>query len=342
MKLIDLKYLAAYIFPLVAAYGIYRGGMYSYFILVLAFGVIPVLEQILASSKSNLSESQVVDKKANRFFDNLLYLNVLIVYGLCAFFIYTVLHASYTQFELVGLTLTLGFILGTSGINVAHELGHRQDIASATATKLLLLPSLYMHFTIEHNYGHHLWVATPKDPATARKNEWLFAFWLRSTSMSYINAWRLESKRLNGSPLTWKNQMIWFSLIQGLWMLSIFFFFGTSVLIMMVGAAIFSFLLLETINYIEHYGLRRTQLASGRYEHAQPKHSWNSNHYLGRIMLYELTRHSDHHYKANKKYQLLNHHESSPQLPMGYPAAMITAMFPPLWFMLINPRLRAL
>jgi alkane 1-monooxygenase len=98
------------------------------------------------------------------------------------------------------------------------------------------------------------------------------------------------------------------------------------------------FLLLETVNYIEHYGLSRKKLESGRYETVQPKHSWNSNHELGRIILYELTRHSDHHYKADRKYQILRHMEDSPQLPYGYPTSMLIALLPPIWFKLMNPR----
>jgi len=106
-----------------------------------------------------------------------------------------------------------------------------------------------------------------------------------------------------------------------------------------MSAACFSFLLLETINYIEHYGLTRNKLSNGKYERVLPKHSWNSNHELGRIMLYELTRHSDHHYLANKKYQILEHHEDAKQLPFGYPASMLLSFFPPLWFRIMNPKL---
>jgi alkane 1-monooxygenase len=96
---------------------------------------------------------------------------------------------------------------------------------------------------------------------------------------------------------------------------------------------------LETVNYIEHYGLRRKRLANGFYEITGPQHSWNSDHELGRILLYELTRHSDHHYKASRKYQVLRHFDESPQLPHGYPASMLMAMFPPLWFSMMDKRI---
>jgi alkane 1-monooxygenase len=109
------------------------------------------------------------------------------------------------------------------------------------------------------------------------------------------------------------------------------------VLLFSIAVGILSFLFLETINYIEHYGLKRSKLPSGRYERVQPHHSWNSNFNIGRIVLYELTRHSDHHFKASKKYQLLDSHEKSPTLPMGYPASILLSLLPPLWFYIINP-----
>jgi alkane 1-monooxygenase len=115
--------------------------------------------------------------------------------------------------------------------------------------------------------------------------------------------------------------------------------FGTAPLIFAVVTAIIGFLLLETVNYIEHYGLQRKMQENGRYEPVLPHHSWNSDHELGRIFLYEVTRHSDHHYKATRKYQVLRHFDESPQLPFGYPMCMIIALVPPLWFSLMDKKL---
>jgi len=134
--------------------------------------------------------------------------------------------------------------------------------------------------------------------------------------------------------------MIQFTVIQSLYLAVIYLTLGIKVLFVALCIAVISFLLLETINYIEHYGLIRTKKENGRYERVMPWHSWNSNHILGRIMLYELTRHSDHHYLANKKYQILDHHDSSPQLPLGYPASMLMALCPPIWFAVMNKKLK--
>ena len=121
--------------------------------------------------------------------------------------------------------------------------------------------------------------------------------------------------------------------------MNIYFFFGKTVLLYFVIAAILGILLLETVNYIEHYGLLRKQLESGRYEPVQPHHSWNSNHVIGRLLLFELSRHSDHHFIAARKYQILRHHDHSPQMPTGYPGMMVMALIPPIWFRVMNKRI---
>jgi alkane 1-monooxygenase len=132
--------------------------------------------------------------------------------------------------------------------------------------------------------------------------------------------------------------MFWFTLIQIGYLTLISYFFGVIGLTVVFFSGIVGFLLLETINYIEHYGLQRKKLPSGRYERVTEKHSWNSNHIIGRIVLYELTRHSDHHFKQTKKYQILEYHDESPQMPYGYPTSMVLSLFPPLWFSIMNKR----
>ena len=133
--------------------------------------------------------------------------------------------------------------------------------------------------------------------------------------------------------------MFYYTIFQITYLSFIYLFFGTFGLILSVAIGVLSFLFLETINYIEHYGLVREKLPSGRYERVQSHHSWNSNHFIGRIVLYELTRHSDHHYKASKKYQILENKTESPQLPYGYPTSILLALVPWLWFSLVNPLL---
>ncbi|NNK17900.1 MAG: alkane 1-monooxygenase [Maribacter sp.] len=338
----DIKYLAAFTLPLSAAVSLYLLGYWSYFTPFYAFVIIPVLELLLPQDGGNLDKNEKELKKNNALFDWLLYLNIPIVFGLLIYALWFVSFQSITLFEIIGLTLSIGIVLGTNGINVGHELGHRIKTKERYLGKLLLLPSLYMHFYIEHNFGHHVHAATPEDPATAKYKQTVYSFWITSVIRQYINAWKLQQKLLKQQTapvLSPKNDMFWYVIIQLTYLLVIYLIFGQVGLLFAIGAALVGFLMLETVNYIEHYGLLRKKLASGRYERVQEVHSWNSNHVVGRIVLYELTRHSDHHYKSSKKYQMLDYHEISPQMPYGYPTSMVISFFPPLWFKLMNPRI---
>jgi alkane 1-monooxygenase len=237
----------------------------------------------------------------------------------------------------------MGLLCGTFGINVGHELGHRVNKAEQTLAKALLLTSLYMHFFTEHNKGHHKRVATPEDPSSARYGEPVYTFYFRTIIFSYLSAWHIagdEVKKKGKAVLSLHNEMIQFHLIQLAFLGIIYFFFGGWVTLYFIAAALMGILLLETVNYIEHYGLQRRALGDGKYERAMPEHSWNSDHVLGRVFLFELSRHSDHHYMASRKYQVLRHHEDAPQMPTGYPGMMLLSLFPPAWFHIMNTRIK--
>ena len=337
-----MKYLLAYCVPLIAFSGIYFGNFWSYAGVAFAFGILPIMELFFPKDEKNYSGAEIENKLKNRFYDVLLYLNVFIVYGILFFVLYKVSTVQISLHEIIGVVLSLGIVLGSNGINVAHELGHRNTLYERILGKLLLIPSHYTHFFIEHNHGHHLHVSTPEDPSTAKYNQSLYVFWIQTVFGTYTKAWQIQRKlnqMENRSIFSVKNDMFWFTLIQISYLISIYYFFGKVGFLVALLAGIVGFLLLETINYIEHYGLKRNLLPSGRYERVSEKHSWNSNHILGRIMLYELTRHSDHHYKSQKKYQILEYHDASPQMPFGYPTSMVLSLFPPVWFAVMNKRI---
>jgi alkane 1-monooxygenase len=335
----DLKYVFAYTTPITAIIGLWLQDFWVFFTPVFAFILVPFLETLLPVATQNLNKEDTISKNKNKFFNVLLYLNVPIVFGLVGYFLWSLSFVVYSTTALIGLTISVGIVVGSNGINVAHELGHRKLQFEKTLGKLLLLPALYMHFFIEHNYGHHLHAATPEDPATAQYNQSVYSFWFTSISRQYIKAWRIQQNLLQqseGNFWSTKNDMFWYTLIQIGYLLIIYFFFGGLATILAFGIALMGIILLESINYIERYGLRRNKTASGRYERVTEIHSWNSNHLLGRILLYELTRHSDHHYRAHKKYQLLEYHDVSPQMPYGYTTSMVLALIPPLWFSTMN------
>ncbi|TCK67832.1 alkane 1-monooxygenase [Winogradskyella wandonensis] len=337
----DFKYLAAFSIPICAFIGLYFQDYWVWLTPVFAFVCIPVLELIFPIDNKNLSEDAVDNRLKKHIFDWLLYLNLPIVFSLLIYGFIIVSSATLETYEYVGLIVSVGIVLGVNGINVAHELGHRQTTNERFIGKALLLPSFYMHFYIEHNHGHHLHAATPEDPATARYNQTVYSFWLTSTVRQYFSAWRIQKRLLennNQSFLSFKNDIFWYHILQLGYLAVVFALFSSTGLIFAIASGVVGFILLETVNYIEHYGLLRLKTKSGRYERVREMHSWNSNHVIGRIVLYELTRHSDHHYKSSKKYQILDCHDESPQMPFGYPTSMVLAMFPPLWFKIMNKR----
>lgn len=338
-----LKYSLAFTTPAIALAAMLAGGWWTYGALVYAFGIIPVLELIFGGSEENMSKVEEEVEKKDRLYDFILYAFVPIQYALLALFLYFVSQPGLETYEIVGYIMAFGVACGVFGINVAHELGHRNTWYEQAMSKALLLTSLYMHFFIEHNRGHHKHVATPEDPASARYGEMLYTFYFRSVINGYLSAWRLENGRLRKAGITvWslKNEMIIFSLLQISLVALIGLLFGAWVMLYFILAATMGFLLLETVNYIEHYGLERTKAGESHYEKCRPVHSWNSNHPVGRIILFELTRHSDHHYMASRKYQVLRHFDESPQMPTGYPGMVLLATVPPLWFFVMHRQLK--
>ncbi|MFI8658969.1 alkane 1-monooxygenase [Rhodococcus qingshengii] len=243
----------------------------------------------------------------------------------------------------IGLAISIGCVAGI-GINTAHELGHKKDDLERWLSKITLAQSFYGHFYIEHNRGHHVRVATPEDPASSRFGESFWTFLPRSVWGSLRSSWSLEKARLDRlgkKPWTIRNDVL------HSWLMSVVLFgalvavFGLSVLPFLVLQAVFGFCLLETVNYLEHYGLKRRRLDSGRYERAAPEHSWNSDHICTNIFLYHLQRHSDHHANPTRRYQTLRSMDGAPNLPSGYASMIILAYAPPLWRKVMDPKVLA-
>jgi alkane 1-monooxygenase len=337
-----LKYILVYITPILVFVSIYLGGLYSYIAIIYVFGLIPFLEFFFSGTTQNMNEVEESLALKDRWYDLLLYSLVPIQVALLIYFLYRVDDDSLLLWEKIGLMTAFGMTCGALGINAAHELGHRNTWYEQMMSKILLATTQYMHFFIEHNRGHHKNVSTDEDPASARYGETVYGFFVRSIRDSWLSAWHLEGKRLAATKQGfWSlhNEMLRFQIIQLSILVAIFVIFDWQVLLFYLGGATIGFLLLETVNYIEHYGLRRKKISDGRYERTLPIHSWNSNHSLGRILLLEVTRHSDHHYLANRKYQILRHFDESPQMPTGYPGMMLLSLIPPLWFKVMHKQI---
>ena len=337
----DFKYLMAYSIPLTALIGFYLGGYWLFTTPFYIFVIIPTVEFVLTRYGIDELETGRAEKGIHWLFDIMLYLNILIVFGLLIYSLTKIVSYEFMSIEFLGSLLSMGLVMASNGINVAHELCHRTKTPERFLGKFLLIPSLYMHFYLEHNYGHHLKVATKEDPVTAKYNEPIYIFWISAIKGELLGAIKIQKNRLlknNSSFLSFYNDMFWYAIIQLSYMLLVFILFGPKGLIFCLLAALFSVLMFESVNYIEHYGLLRKKLSSGRYERVQERHSWNSNHIFGRIVLYELTRHSDHHRIAETEYQNLKSINNSPQLPFGYPTSILLSFIPVLWFKIMNPR----
>jgi len=336
-----LKYLLVYLLPVSVYVSFTSKGIVTFAPLFIFYGLVPLLELFLPADAKNFTGKDVLKEKNKPIYSIILYF-VLPVQIVVLLYFFKVIQEPLTPLEYTGRIISMGLMCGVMGINVGHELGHRSNRMEQFVGELLLLTSLNTHFLPYHNEGHHRNVATPKDSATARKNELLFLFWIRSHFGSYIEAWQIENRRMakkGFAKLSLHNKMVVYSLVNILLISAIYFYFGSFVLISFILAAIIGILLLETVNYIEHYGLLRRKKENGKYERVKHIHSWNSNHILGRLLLFNLSRHSNHHYKGSKKYQILESLPQSPQMPTGYPGMMLLSLIPPFWFWYMNKKL---
>lgn len=315
------------------------GGGWLWLAPLMIFGVTPVAELVVSGSIENASPEAEKERRQDWRFDAMLYAVVPLQLAIVGSLVFQVATGGLQGIEVLSAVVAAGLSCGSYGINVAHELGHRSGTRDRRLAKLLLLTSLYMHFFIEHNRGHHKKVATIDDPASSRRGEWLYAFWARSVLGGWRSAWRLEAARLERRrrPVwSWDNEMLRFQVIQLFVVGAILIGGGVAAAAAFVGAAVIGFLLLETVNYVEHYGLARSRGEDGRWERVRPAHSWNSNHPLGRVLLFDLTRHADHHAHPARPYAVLRHFEHAPQLPTGYPGMILLALVPPLFIRVMD------
>ncbi|MAD98237.1 MAG: alkane 1-monooxygenase [Flavobacteriaceae bacterium] len=337
------KYLSILILPIVVYFSFTGKGWITHLPAIVFFGFVPLIELFIPPNKENFSKDQEQIEKENKGYTYILYATLPVQLVFLGFFLVSIGEAGLTTSEYIGRVFSMGIMCGVIGINVGHELGHRNNRFDEFLGEILLLTSLNTHFLPYHNAGHHYNVATPEDAATARKNELLYVFWFRSHFQSYQQAWQLENKRMKESGRSWlhfQNRMVVYTLCNILLLASIYFFFGQFVFLSFVAAAVVGIVLLETVNYIEHYGLLRNKNKFGRYEKVKRTHSWNSDHQVGQVLLFNLSRHSDHHYNGSKHYQLLKTLPESPQMPTGYPGMMVLSLFPPLWFNIMNKKLQ--
>lgn len=345
-----IGFFTAFTLPTLVILGFILGGWWNFLAIGFSFIILPLIDQLIGLDTSNIDEPSAKIVGEEFYYRFVTYIWTFVQLAFLGWGAWAVASGRLNApKEWIGFVIGFALVTGGIGITVAHELGHKKSQLERFYSKLLLMTVSYMHFYIEHNRGHHVQVATPEDPATARKKENFYAFWFRSVFLGYRHAWALEKESLARkglSPFTFKNQMIWFTLLPILFcsFLTLLFSFTSGEIVWEIPIFFFTqsflaFTLLELVNYVEHYGIVRKQKEDGKCERVNPLHSWNASHMLSNFFLFQLQRHSDHHANAIKRYQVLKHYDQSPQLPFGYPTMILIALIPPLWFRIMNPRL---
>ena len=302
---------------------------------------VPLLDLLLGEDQSNPPESAVPALEADLYYRRITYLLVPILWLAFVFSAWFVARHDLPAHGLIAMVLITGSVGGFC-INLGHELGHKKTALERWLTKVVLAPTAYGHFSIEHNRGHHRDVATPADPASSRMGESIYAFVLREMPGAWWRAWDLERDRLHRAGWsTWslRNDILQTALITlALWS-ALVLWLGLAILPFLLAASFWANFQLTSANYVEHYGLLRKELSPGRFEPCQPHHSWNSNHTFSNWAVFHLQRHSDHHAHPLRRYQSLRHFDNLPSLPNGYFGMFLVAYLPPLWGYVMNERL---
>jgi len=308
---------------------------------IIFFVLIPLADYFIGRDQTNPTPEQASVWAEEKFYRYLTYLMIpaqmAVIFTGGQYFI----EHDLTSGQLIGLSILIGVVTATLGITTGHELVHKTTKLEQILGGILYSTVCYGGFKVEHVRGHHVNVSTEKDPSSAEYNQTLYHFLPRAMRHNTLAAFRLEASRLKAKGLSawhYRNELlywyglsvVWFSICCVLWGLQ----GGVYFLLQAFAAAV----VLETINYVEHYGLRRKLQEEGGFEKVMPHHSWNNDYLLSNLLLFQLQRHADHHYRAAKRYQVLINHAALPQLPLGYPIMLLMAFVPPLWFWVMNPR----
>ncbi len=305
---------------------------------------LPIADLVVGEDRSNPPDAVMPELDADPYYRVIAWMMVPLLWIAFVFAAWFVARHTLPWHGVLAVTIATG-VVGGFCINIGHELGHKRGAFERWLAKLVLAPTGYGHFHVEHNRGHHRDVATPDDPASSRMGESIYAFVVREIPGAWRRAWRLERERMQGlgrSRFSLHNDIVQTSLITlALWT-TLIAWLGIGVLPFLIAASFWANFQLTSANYIEHYGIARKRLPNGRYEPCKPEHSWNSNHLVSNWALFHLQRHSDHHANATRRYQCLRHFDEAPQLPTGYFGMFLLSYVPPLWFRVMDPRLLAM
>ena len=339
-----VPFALSYLLIPIMIYTALNGGWWLLVPVLATFGAFAALDTLLGIDPVN-SDTETDDDKL--IWHRYVVLGwVPLALMLTAWMVWYVPQASHLAwYEKIIMFFNVGLANGAVGIVYAHELMHQKNKLERWAGDLLMALVGYGHFRTEHLLVHHRYIGTPRDGVTARYNENFHKFFLRVLVHGFSSAWRAEKQMLGRKnlPALHSSNPHWryWGLQLGMMLIAVLLGGVVGVLLWLYQALV-AIWYLELINYVEHYGLIRKHLGEGKYEHVLPRHSWNSAHMASNWLLINLQRHSDHHYKPDRRYPLLQTYreEEAPALPSGYPVIAAAALIPPLWFRMMNPRVQ--
>lgn len=312
--------------------------------LVFVYCMVPILDWIIGSDNNNPPEEIVPELEEDRYYRALTWVTVPLHFLVLIAAAWFVSSQDLTIWSFIAVAFTAGIYSGL-GINTAHELGHKKTRLEQFLAKIALAVPAYGHFCVEHNRGHHKYVALAEDPASARMGESIYRFTLREIPGAMKRGWLAETERLSRkglSPWNPHNDILQSYMISLVLQGGLIIAFGWIMLPFLAIHNFWAWFQLTSANYIEHYGLLRTQLEDGSTERCQPHHSWNANYVLSNVVLFHLERHSDHHAYPARRYQSLRNFADIPELPNGYFGMFLLAYVPWLWYRVMDQRLLAL
>ena len=347
IRMQSLIYFSVYLIGGGTLWGLLQPGIWTWMGTVLVFVVHPFLDFVF--DKKQIQEVASPDKALA---GKSLFLSLPFCLALMAVFFW--------QFQIefnapsvdwprtLGLVFSTGIVMGVIGINTAHEFIHRdQSWQRAFGVAQLMLVN-FGSFRINHVFIHHKWVATPLDPTTARWNELIYFYWGRSFVGGLAASWKFEKDRLNRSETSQvkrllRNRMLHYALGFVLGSLALTLIGGPAMPLAWWSVSVVSILLLQTVDYVEHYGLMRQELSPAVFEGVKPKHSWDSYTLMTNSVLFNLGIHSHHHTRASLHFTELKPAAGiaghARRLPFGYAVMVLIALVPPIFRQLMHPLL---
>lgn len=349
-KINKFGYLLVFTIPISFLLSYYADNIYALYSLpFVMFICMPFIDPLFGLDNQNYDADHEKELKDQSYYRYVLHAWAYTQTAMMIWLVYIFSTTDISFTYIVPMVLNTMIMNGGAGIVVAHELGHKNNKLDKYLAKLLLIQVFYAHYTVKHNRGHHVHVGTPLDTATSKLNQSFYSFWLQSVWGGFVSAIKIENDYLKAKKkkITLFNHEVWNSLILSILFFvlcaSIVAYFNEVMLLNFIVFYVFqtflSFSLLESVDYIEHYGMVRQLKDDNTYEKTNASHSWNANFILSNYFLFQLQRHSDHHLYATKNYQILKQYDESPQLPNGYPAMILLTLIPPIWFRIMNERL---